>query len=348
MDNFLFRVDASPAMGTGHVMRCLALAEGLHDLGHGCHFLLAESTAALDERLAREGVVIERIDGAADAGRAGEATCGYAAAIAAAAIIVDGYQFDAAWRRRVHGLGRPVLSFFDHRPEAAVGADIVLNAAAEPGDERYRALAPAATWLLGSAYALLRRDLREALVKPPLSLADRGSILVTFGGSDPLRLTLPTIRALVAAGVETTLDVVLGGSVENASELAGQLSILSRGVRVHRDPPAMGLLMRGAGLAVSAAGGTVGELAAFGVPSLIVTVAENQEAGARRAAEAGWCRVLDGRRSDAPGQIAAATATLWRDLAERQVMAERVKGLVDGQGVVRVCRALLEAVAREP
>jgi spore coat polysaccharide biosynthesis predicted glycosyltransferase SpsG len=106
--------------------------------------------------------------------------------------------------------------------------------------------------------------------------------------------------------------------------------------------------MRRAGLAVSAAGGTTGELAAFGVPSLIVTVAENQEAGARQAAAAGWCRALDGRLSGAPAQIAAAARALWADLGARRAMADRARGLVDGQGVARVCRALIDAAARDP
>jgi UDP-2,4-diacetamido-2,4,6-trideoxy-beta-L-altropyranose hydrolase len=344
---FLFRADATSAMGTGHVMRCLALAEGLHDLGHRCYFLLTDVTPALDRRLQGEGITVSRIRTATDDVGAG-ASCQYAKAIDACGIIVDGYQFDPAWRRHLHNLGKPVLSFYDHLGQSSLGADVIVNAACDTIDPKLQDAPSSALWLVGSPYVLLRRELRQALTTPPLPLVERRSILVTFGGSDPAQLTLPVAEALhVMLPAEVALDVVIGGSVAGVGELTKEVSQLGARVRVHVDPPCMGSLMGAAGLAISAAGTTAGELAALGVPSLITVVADNQLEGAQRAAAKGWCRMLDARLPGAPSRIAKEAQALWLDASARRSMSERSRDDIDGQGVARVCEALLSRAARE-
>jgi UDP-2,4-diacetamido-2,4,6-trideoxy-beta-L-altropyranose hydrolase len=344
---FLFRTDATPAMGTGHVMRCLALAEGLHDLGHRCHFLLTDLTPALDRRLRREGVTVSRVQTATeDVGAA--ATCQYAKAIDACSIIVDGYQFGPTWRQHLRNLGKPVLSFYDHAGQSSLGADVIVNAACDAVDPKRGDGKSSALWLVGSAYVLLRRELRQALTIPFLPLGERRSILVTFGGSDPAQLTLPVAAALhVTLPTDVALDVVIGGSVMGVSELSNKVSALGSRMRVHADPPRMGSLMSSAGLAISAAGTTTGELAALGVPSLITVVADNQWEGAQRAAAKGWCRMLDARLPAAPSLIANEAEALWRDGSARAGMSKRSRDDIDGQGVARLCEALLSRAARE-
>jgi UDP-2,4-diacetamido-2,4,6-trideoxy-beta-L-altropyranose hydrolase len=344
---FMFRTDATPSMGTGHVMRCLALAEGLHDLGHRCHFLLSAITPALDRRLQKEGIVVGRIPVMAE-DAAGEATCQYAMGIGAHGIIVDGYQFDPAWRRRVRNLNKPVLSFYDHAGQSANGADVIVNAACDTVDPELRNATSSPVWLIGASYVLLRRDLRQTLTIPSLPMIERRSILVTFGGSDPAQLTLPVVAALHRTlDGAVALDVVIGGSVVGAAELTDKVSLLGPRVRVHVDPPQMGPLMRSAGLAVSAAGTTAGELAALAVPSLITVVADNQLEGARRAAARGWCRMLDARLLGTAGQVASDAQALWLDAIARRSMSERSRDDIDGQGVARVCEVLLGHAERE-
>jgi UDP-2,4-diacetamido-2,4,6-trideoxy-beta-L-altropyranose hydrolase len=343
---FLFRADASSAMGTGHVMRCLALAEALHDRGHECHFLVAQGIASVDRRVAAEGAVLARID-AATGDDGAEATCRYAATIDARAIVVDGYHFAEPWRRALHRCGRPVLSFHDGVVEGAPHADIVLSPGLDELPEKTRALAPAALWLCGPAYILLRRELRRALAEPQ-PVGEQPSLLIGFGGSDPAGLTVPVVRCLAdrpPPGLR--LEVVIGGGVPGKDGVVETLSRLSAPLRIHVDPPDLGRLMRQAGLAVSAAGGTIGELAAFGVPSLIVVVADNQLVGARQASSKGWCRMLDARVGLSAAVIAEAARRLWEAAEERAAMALRASSAVDGQGVARVSDALIAAAERE-
>ena len=52
---FAFRVDASVEIGTGHVMRCLTLAEALREQGAACHFICRAHTGNLIRHIERSG-----------------------------------------------------------------------------------------------------------------------------------------------------------------------------------------------------------------------------------------------------------------------------------------------------
>ncbi len=326
MAAFLFRADASPAMGIGHVMRCLAIAEALNDRGHRCHFASSDLTEAAEARLDREGIVRHRLDPSASFEP-------LIAAVDPAALIIDGYHFPSAWRGRIRALGRPVLSFQDHDDPTPLHADLIVN----PPGHGNRQAAPNALWIGGAAAVLLRRELRQAAEPPLLPIGERPSILVSFGGTDPAGLTLPVASALRGCLPQIPLDIVIGRGVAEGERVAAATAALGPEVRVHLDPPAMGPLMRRSGLAVSAAGGTVGELAALGVPAIIAVVAENQRLGAEAAARDGWCRAAPADRD----ALAEAASALWQDATLRAAMAERARSLVDGRGADRVVDALL-------
>jgi UDP-2,4-diacetamido-2,4,6-trideoxy-beta-L-altropyranose hydrolase len=330
-------------MGTGHVMRCLALAEELHDRGVRVVFASAELTPSVERRLENERVEIYRIEPAGD--QAAEATMAAAKQIDAGALVADGYHLGTAWRLALRTLGRPILAFQDMDDGAPLHADLLLNIAADPGDAHWRAAAPAALFLAGPRYVLLRRELRRASSRPMKGIAERPALLVTLGGADPAGLTLPVATALTRVlGARVRLDVVVGGSVPDGKTLADRVAALGVAVTAHLDPLEMGGLMRRAGLAVSAAGGTIGELAAHGVPALVVTVAENQRAGAAAAEAAGWCEAVDGRSPEVAEMLAARAAALWSDPDRRAAMAACTVGQIDGGGAERVVDALIDAM----
>jgi spore coat polysaccharide biosynthesis predicted glycosyltransferase SpsG len=154
---------------------------------------------------------------------------------------------------------------------------------------------------------------------------------------------LPVAAALTERlGPEVRLEIVIGGGVAAAGAVARAVAELGPQIRAHLDPLELGSLMRGSGLAVSAAGGTVGELAALGVPAVIAVVAENQRLGADAAARDDWCRAVP---ADAAA-LADAAAMLWHDPPGRAAMAARARDIVDGRGVDRVVDALLGICAK--
>jgi UDP-2,4-diacetamido-2,4,6-trideoxy-beta-L-altropyranose hydrolase len=352
MTAVLIRADASAVIGAGHVMRCLAVAEALLETGVAVTLAAADLPDALRRRLTEAGVGVTDIPGPAGGAedlQAAIAAVKNAAAVIAA-VILDGYQFDETYRRslRAAAAGAPVLAFDDTGDLADLCADIVVNAAPDADKLGYGAKAPGATLLLGPAFAPIRRDIRLAAALPPSPWAERSRILLTFGGADPLGLTGPTLARLAELLPEAEFDVAVGGADPRAEAVRALGALLESRVAVHVDHRDMGGLMRRAGLAVAAAGGTTGELAALETPTLLVTAADNQ-AGAAASARAGGVPVVEARRGDpaaAALDIAEAAADLWRDPARRQEIAAALRGKVDGQGALRIAAALLERIAQ--
>ncbi|HYD70509.1 UDP-2,4-diacetamido-2,4,6-trideoxy-beta-L-altropyranose hydrolase [Azospirillum sp.] len=340
----LFRADADPVMGTGHVMRCLAVAEALADLGHAARFAAVALTATLEARLAAAGFPSHRIDApagsAADAGR----TLALASGLEAATVVIDGYHFDEAFRAALRAGGGRRMATFDDLGATPLHADVVVNPSLHAAALPYHRLAPGARLLLGPNCLPLRRDIRRAARSPAPPLPERRALLLSFGGSDPLGLTLPCLERLAPELAEgERLLLVVGGSDPRAGAVLARAVALGDRVEAHHDTPDMGALMARCGLAVSAGGGTIGELAAIGVPPLVVVVADNQAPAAMEAAGQGWCRMIDARGDDpsrAAGRIAAQALALWRAPPTRVAMAARLGGRVDGQGAERVARAL--------
>lgn len=331
----LIRADATPTMGTGHVMRCLAVAEALADQGDQVVFAAADITPALEHRLRTADFPLTRLPGPANSVDDLRATL----AIDADAVFLDGYHFDGDYRAGLRKGGVPIAVFDDLADRPALHADLVINAGLQAATLPYDHIAPGARLLLGPAFAPLRREIRQAARDVPLPLPERRSVLVSFGGSDPLRLTGPCVRALVSLlPLGLRITAIIGGSHPDAALLV-QEGFGDR-VDMHVDTPHMGSLMRQAGLAVSAAGGTTAELAALSVPSLLTVVAGNQVPSARELEARGLCDVFIAAGPQDGTAIARRAAALWTDVARRASMAAAFRGTLDGEGAVRIAKAL--------
>jgi UDP-2,4-diacetamido-2,4,6-trideoxy-beta-L-altropyranose hydrolase len=340
----LFRADAAPQIGTGHVMRCLALAEALIEAGVRCLFAMAQSNDGLDRRIEAAGAerrTIAAIPGSRDDF---EATRGLLAAEGCRALVIDGYRFDSAYRAGLRASGVRVLAFDDLGDLPALHADVVVNAAPTATGLSYDRIAPGAVHLLGADYVALRREIRVAAAERR-PLPERRAILLTFGGSDPLGLTAPCIERLAPAlDGQDRLIVAVGVANPQVDVIREAARRHGGRVELHVNSTGMGALMAQAGLAVSAAGTTVGELAALAVPTILVVSADNQAPAAGPLSGTGWCRVVDGRLPDAVPLLCDLALQLWRDPGERQRMQCRVSGTVDTDGVHRILQALLEGM----
>jgi len=323
-------------------MRCLALAEEMRGQGWECAVLAAELTDAVRRRLEATGVTCLMknipIGSQADA----EATLLAVASAGASVLVVDGYGFGPDWWVR---LGRPdklVLVAMDDIPDGdPLPVDIVVNAAGAGHRAAYLARTNGSELLLGPAYTLLRAEIRTAAAQPGIPLGERRQVLVTFGGSDPTGLTLPVVQALdsLLPG-DTQIAAVIGGSVPVAGDVAAACRSVSSRVDVQVDAYAMGMLIARSGLVVTAAGSTVGEVFALGVPSVVVPVAPNQFEGARLAAANGGSIVCE----PDPHIIATATGRLWNDPSQRKAMGTAAGQIIDPHGASRIVAAIQSAI----
>jgi UDP-2,4-diacetamido-2,4,6-trideoxy-beta-L-altropyranose hydrolase len=335
----VFRVDASVAMGTGHVMRCLALAQVWQDAGGDVVFAMARSTPAVEERLRLEGVEIVHLKTSASAQDAAP-VADLARARQASWVVVDGYDFDAEYQRHFKNSGLKVLFVDDNGHAAHYFADIVLNQNAHASEDLYASRETYTRLLLGPSYAMLRREFRpwrhwEREIAPI-----GHKVLVMMGGSDPNNITGRVINALRLATVERLETTVVVGGSNSQAEFLTKAADQPGAFRFVRNVSNMPELMAWADVAVSAAGTTAWELAFMGLPSLLLVVAEHQspvaEALAMNAAG-----INLGDSSDMEDQdIAAIAGDLLRNATKRKQMSENGTRLVDGVGARRVTEAL--------
>lgn len=334
-DALLLRVDASRAIGTGHLMRCLALAEAWQDLGGACTFAMAETLPAIEERVRGKGMELARIAAEVGSQRDAEATLRLAQERRPAWVVLDGYRFDGTFQDRIHESGLRLLALDDYGHAGRYAADLVLNQNLSARPELYGHRLPRSRLLLGTRYLLVGRSFRAR--RPRARTGPARHLLVTLGGVDPRNMTERILRALVKMD-DTDLRVraVVGSGNPNAERLEQEVGASRDRIELVRDPPDMAELMDWADLAVAAAGTTAWELAYLGVPSLLLSTAENQRDVASSLAAAGAARDLGMYDALSETTIADAIRRLVESTRDREAMSERARTLVDGQGVTRV------------
>jgi UDP-2,4-diacetamido-2,4,6-trideoxy-beta-L-altropyranose hydrolase len=341
----VIRADADSRMGTGHVMRCLALARAWQERGGRVKLAGRVDSQSLRQWLAAQGVeLIELASGppAADdpawldalrrqvAGRAAESW-----------IALDGYQFEHACQQRLRRSGLKLLVIDDYAHLPAYDADLLLNQ--NPGSEKLHYQTPPETVLLrGGRYVLLRREFlqaRRAEVADAPALATR--LLVTLGGADPDNVTLAVLAALQLLEPPVQAKIVAGPANPHLALLREWLQGRALAAELRTDVADMAPLMQWADLAVTAGGGTCWELACLGVPALVVTLADNQRGVAQAMAAGGAGVDLGWHHGLTPEKLACAIGELARDRSRRQAMRVAGRALVDGLGADRVAECML-------
>jgi len=368
------RADASIEIGSGHIMRCLTLAERLRQDGATVVFLCRELTgnmckflserkfdvSILNDRSRRESgdlrhgedensrsrylgwLGVSQMDDALEAKKA--LTC---LGFVPDWLVVDHYSLGANWEREMRPSARGIMVIDDlaDRPHEC---DILLdqNLCADYGT-RYSGLVPATcVTLLGPRYALLRPEFREAR----RVRRERGQtpkrILVFFGGSDPQNVTDVALRAIGSLGSsDLQVDVVIGSSSVSRRAVE-ELCRNMPSCNCHVQPTNMASLMAATDLFVGAGGTTTWERMMLGLPSVVVAIAENQVPIASYLGEMGFLSFVGQfDESDRDGWQARLRKAILDVFSEypRTLESARVgKSLIDGEGVARVTARMAE------
>lgn len=335
----LIRADASVATGTGHVMRCLALAQAWQDASGQVIFAAAEITDALRERLGDEGCTIESVSSPGGSSADATQTVAFAQAHGAAWVVVDGYVFGSQYQRPFNVAGVKTLFLDDHGRGSPYSANVVLNQNVGANRDLYTDRDPQTRLLLGTRYCLLRREFARWRSWHREISSTCSQLLVLMGGSDPENVTARVLEALATdefKGLATT--VVVGGSNPNFAilkSLAGSWP----NIILRKNVTAMGELIASADIAISASGATCWELCCLGLPSLLVDVADNQKPIATELDRRG-CALHIGDWSVTLAVIQQRLRELVGSVELRQSLAFRSRELVDGRGAERAISAM--------
>lgn len=156
--DLLIRTDATTQIGTGHVMRCLALAQAWQDAGGTTYFAAAKITASLEARLADEGMALHLIPAPSGSVDDGAQLIRLAHRVKARWIVVDGYHFGAEYQQAIKKSGLRLLAIDDYGHSSHYYADLVLNQNTSADESLYVNREPGTELLLGTRYTLLRRE----------------------------------------------------------------------------------------------------------------------------------------------------------------------------------------------
>ena len=250
------------------------------------------------------------------------------------AVVLDHYgrdrDFDRACRRIAS-----CIAVIEDRPEALHDCDILVN----PGTETGALGSTTHDALAGPRYALLRPEFREARLRAGPG-RDDGSLLLLCGYADNRNVTERLFDALDGAPGVETITVILGAANTHRERVQRRLHRAATPARLHVDPPQLVGLMRGAALAVTAAGSTCWELACLGVPMVTVVAAANQVSVDRTLREAGASAGASALDDTLDARLRETVVALMADDARRRRMAESGRNLVDGLGAIRVAQAI--------
>lgn len=330
----LFRSDANVFIGTGHVMRCLALAQAWQDVGGAALFAAGEMPEGLRSRLcAQRGLSFAPIEATPASAEDAVATIALAHEISADWVVVDGDRFRSDFLEHLRYAGLQVLLIDDGQDRTTPFANLIVNPNFGASEAFYRAQGTRASVLAGPSYILLRREFQECGEKHSSGKGNR--VLITLGGSDPDDLTPRIAAALDSAGLNLT--VVAGAAYSNSHALQG---IRGHNLRVMVDAQNMAELMREADLAVIAAGGTLCELLAVGCVALSYARNTLQMRVVQALASEGAAINMGGTALFDAAALSLAVKRLTRSKSTREQMAARGRRLVDGRGAARVVEAL--------
>ncbi len=343
----LIRADASTEMGTGHVMRSLALAQAWQDEGGKAGYAATSCPAGVEERLLQENIEVARLLTQPGSMEDARATAEIARAWGACWVVLDGYQFGGDYQQALKCEDLNLLALDDFGHAQHYWVDVVLNQDLNAEEGLYRSREPYTRLLLGPDYVCLRREFRRG-PRPPRKPAGRArKLLVTMGGSDPGNVTLQVLRALAECGFRQLETIVLvgPGNVHGAS-LEDEARRHGAAVRLLHNPPNIPELMAWCDAAITAGGSTLWELACFAVPSLVVIIAKNQRLSTELLENRGACRVLRDANQSRTSLWAKAIAEFAADDRGRAALSEQIGRIVDGRGADRVCEVILGSRAQ--
>ena len=342
----IIRADASTTIGTGHIMRCIALAQAWQDQGGKVVFLLAHKPSALENKLRSQGMEVSYLSVEAGSDEDAQQTVDFIQQFAAQWVVVDGYHFWAAYQKFIKDFGISLLFIDDYGHADHYFADLVLNQNIAANQDLYINRETYTKLLLGTEYALLRREFwqwrdwqRE--VNPIAS-----KILITLGGSDPDNVTLKVIQALDRLNRNNLeVIVVIGGSNPHYQVLQKKITDSSLAISLQRNVSNMPELMAWADLEIAAGGSTNWELAFMGLPSIVIAIADNQKAIAAELDRQGAIINLGWHQDVTIEQIGLVLRELIGDRHKREDMSQKGRKLVDGNGASRVASQMLNMLA---
>ena len=354
----IFRADGNKTLGTGHVMRCLSIADVLASKGKEIAFITADDNLKdmIETRGYRCEVLGTDYRNMSSEIYALKNTDSYKKA---EIIIVDSYFVTEDYFRVLREDLKTV--YIDDLANKRFSADLLINYNIFADEDIYRKEANTEDrknlrLLIGTKYAPLRDDFTnlpdfkvEQMVK---------NVLILTGGADSLHIGyglekyVSEIRSRevrfddrLKHGLDgARFHFVVGSMSDDYTRMKALQDKYTEIIEIHQNVKDMCSLMRKCDLALSAAGSTLYELCACGVPTITYVLADNQLRIAEGFSKSGTMIYLgDCRKNeDFFAESYKTLSMLSLDSKMRGMMSKKSKELVDGRGAIRIAEEIIE------
>jgi UDP-2,4-diacetamido-2,4,6-trideoxy-beta-L-altropyranose hydrolase len=327
MSYIVFRADSSEIIGSGHIMRCLVLAEELRGKGFKIFFITRNHPGNINNYIKKNNFKLyvlpsvpnkkQNLKGYeiwlnASQKLDAEETINIIKDKDVECLIVDHYALDQAWGRELRPYTKKIL-VVDDMANREFDCDILLNQNLGCTEKDYLDKVPSnCQLLLGTEYAMLRKEfseIREKAIAKRLKTTIITNILVSIGGSDPYDLTYNILKE-VDEIFNTT--VVIGSSWPHKEKIQNYSK--AKNIEVIVDASNMAKLMFEADIAIGAGGSTSWERCCLALPTLLYVTADNQKMIAKELEKNGAVMLVNSLKKDL--KLIADNIELWQSMSD--------------------------------
>ncbi len=347
------RADGSLSRGSGHIRRCLTLADKLSGPNCDVTFFTRESTGNLCSLIESHGHTVKVLSlpgldltGVNDSEiwSKDEQLQDSKASLTASKgavydwMILDHYNIDKTWQKLTKKIYRYLL-VIDDLANREHDCDMLMDQNLGRDTLDYLDLIPKRTVsLCGPSFALLRPEFEESRSRSLRRRSDSvvHSILVFMGGTDINDITYHVLSSLRKAKLNflKELVVVMGSSSSSIPDVKALLYDFECHTELLVDTTEMHEYMLLSDLSIGAAGGAAWERCCLGLPSILITVADNQKEGSKALVDAGAAEAIDFSESSNNSLIETIQhLSIGKNLS---VMSSKAASICDGGGVNRI------------
>jgi len=348
----IFRTDSSLEIGTGHVMRCLCLAEALRDIGADVEFICRQHEGHSIEKIIASGFLVHELEPKKNSIVEGDLKHSTWLGVTQDQdaddcvdilqnykpnwLIVDHYEIGEYWHKKLRSTCNRIM-VIDDLGDRRLDCDLLLNQNYGVTKEKYQSLVNSeCKMMMGTNYVLLRS---EFLKWREYSLQRRrhyqvNTLLVTLGGTDPDNYTGQVLKELAKCNFsqDMKIQVIMGEHAPHIEKVKIQALKMSVETVIRVGVDNMAELMANSDLAIGAAGSTSWERCCLGLPTMQIVIAENQ----RKIAEA-LARVNAVKLLKNPGDIVASINSLDDWILQVKNNCQKI---VSGSGATMVANYL--------
>ncbi len=355
MESVILRVDGSKQIGIGHIMRCIALAEGFSEVGLKSVFVVKGGEQRIVELIRTNGYISETISQNGTSLEDVSATLCFADKYCSKIIVTDisnvstmsdiqeylGYlqaiKKGGKYLITIDGFGGDCIS-----DKVSISSDMIIVPYFNAEGRKYKKNG-AQKLLLGPAFFIFRQEFLDIIKLPKEIAKDVSNILVSMGGADPSKCTIRVVKALtLLQRPYLNIKVVVG--ISFTGELQKEVKAISENARCNFEiifhSPDMAKLLYWADLAILSSGLTMYEAAATRTPALVLSQYPYHEKIMNGFSKAGSFQHLGYGPQVSEKAIAKAVEQLSDDFALRKEMVRNGRELVDGEGVNRVISSI--------